>query len=383
MNRLLVKPHGAEWRWRRFDTSGRPAAAAAGGESPPPGDGALLLVPAWQVHCAALELPGMTAAKLRRAAPYALEEHLATDVDRLHTAVGERLDDNRVVTAAIDPELLQGYLDALRERGVEPTAALPDALCLPWREGCVTLLRDGDMALLRHGPGAATSLETDNLPALLQALAREPVPLLECHGEPAPDWPGELRQHPAPEPLAVLAPGALQAPINLLQGAFAPRARRHHTPLWYAAATAAGIWWLGSMGYALTDWWLLKQRVEALDAEIGAIFRETFPDAGRMVRPRVQAERRLRALASGGPGSFLGSLGNAAPALEATESVTVDNLEYDRRGLRLRLRTATIGQLDDLAEKLRGRGLAARIEGARRDADAVTGTLMIVAGEHE
>ena len=380
MNHLLVQPHGAGWRWRRFDASGRPAAAADSGESPPTSDCVILLVPAWQAHCAALELPDTSSTKLRRAAPFALEEHLAGDVERLHIAVGERLEDGRLLAAAIDPETLRGYLDALREFGIEPEAALPDALCLPWRDGRITLLNDGDMALLRHGPGAATSLETDRVPALLEALATEPAPLMECYGEPPRAWPGELRRHQAPEPLELLAPGALQAPINLLQGDFSPRTRRHTAPLWYAAAAAAGIWWLGSMGYALTEWWLLDKRVATLDTEIRAIFQETFPDAGPMVRPRVQAERRLRALTTGGATSFLGSLGHAAPVLEATENLTVDSLEYDRRGLRLRMRMTSIGQLDGLTQRLRKRGLEARIEGASRDAEGVTATLMIATG---
>ena len=52
----------------------------------------LLLVPGSEVALAEPELPLRGGARVAQAVPFALEEHLASDVDALHFAIGSRAD---------------------------------------------------------------------------------------------------------------------------------------------------------------------------------------------------------------------------------------------------------------------------------------------------
>src|SRR5580704_5189925 len=95
-----------------------------------------VLVPGTDVLVAEPELPGKAGAKLQQLVPYALEEHLADDIDDLHFAIGRRPPDStRTPVAVVARALLDGWLSALRANGIEPDVVYADSDMLPENPG--------------------------------------------------------------------------------------------------------------------------------------------------------------------------------------------------------------------------------------------------------
>ena len=79
----------------------------------------IVLVPSADVLTTTTEIPIKGGAKLQAALPYALEESLAEDVDKLHFAAGNRRASGRVPVSVVDRELLEGWLERLQHAGIE------------------------------------------------------------------------------------------------------------------------------------------------------------------------------------------------------------------------------------------------------------------------
>jgi general secretion pathway protein L len=74
--------------------------------------------------------------------PYALEEHLAADIEELHFAIGKRAGDSlRAPVAVVARALLQEWLTTLRAAGLEPSAIYADSDLLPENTGQAVALQ--------------------------------------------------------------------------------------------------------------------------------------------------------------------------------------------------------------------------------------------------
>src|SRR5208282_2810021 len=94
------------------------------------------LVPAADVILSEPELPARSGAKLQQLVPYALEEHLAADIDELHFALGRRAaDSTRTPVAVVARSLMDEWLGMLRAAGLEPECLYPDSELLPANPG--------------------------------------------------------------------------------------------------------------------------------------------------------------------------------------------------------------------------------------------------------
>src|SRR5262249_38098575 len=109
----------ADASWLVADASGRMVMPVQRG---PLADGAFLaasrrvcvLVPAPDVLLTDADVPVRTGAKVREVVPYALEEHLAEDIENLHFAVGKRAPDAvRTPVAVVSRSLMESWFAAL------------------------------------------------------------------------------------------------------------------------------------------------------------------------------------------------------------------------------------------------------------------------------
>src|SRR3981081_4010980 len=123
--------------WLVADARGAPAGPAQAGPAPAgpvtraaaraAGRRVCVLVPGTDVLLAEPDVPVRAGAKLQQLVPYALEEHLADDIDDLHFAIGRRTgDSSRVPVAVVARALLDEWLAMLRASGIEPEAIYPD-----------------------------------------------------------------------------------------------------------------------------------------------------------------------------------------------------------------------------------------------------------------
>ena len=116
------------------------------------------LVPGADVLLAEPELPAKAGARLAQLVPYALEEHLADDIDDLQFAIGKAVGDtSRTRVAVVARALLNDWLATLRAAGINPDALYADSDLLPENPGqAVVLLEEGGVFVRPPGASAVT-----------------------------------------------------------------------------------------------------------------------------------------------------------------------------------------------------------------------------------
>jgi general secretion pathway protein L len=334
------------------------------------------------VSLATAAVPARQRQTVLRAVPYALEEQFAEDVEQLHFAIGERYGDSQVPVAAVRNETIDAWLAPCRAAGVPVIAVIPEPLLLPWEEKTCTLLLDGERAVFRQSRWGGFAVENDLLAPILDRLWNEPDESIEADAQAedsttekpelrvigatfgadllarldACAGPTRVEESDVPA-LALLAAGyAPGTGINLLQGPYSPKARigRYLRP-WRVAAVLmlalAGIQFAAS----LVERAQLQARSDKLTADIEAIYRETFPDARRVVNARAQMETRLQALrqqAGGGQNPFLDILAVSGPVLRGANAVTLTGMNYRDGTMSLAVTAGSLQGVDQLREQL-------------------------------
>ncbi len=323
-----------------------------------------------------LELPRLarSAQQLDQAVPYAVEEQLAAPVEHQHVAWALASTPECLRVAVVSRERMADWIEPLRRAGLEPDVVLPDTLALPLGAR-PSLLVEGGRCLLRLDEARGLALESDTLAALAPGLpasvnawliagAEAPLPL---HESQRPD-----------SALAALAPTALRAPLNLLQGAFAPRRQlTGATRAWrWAAGLAAASLVLVVLGAAL-DRYKLAALVAAQEAEMAALYLRAVPGASNADNPAMQLQSVLAAQGLGQGDAALDLLARAAPALAADVRVRLESLDYREGRLELSLQAADVAGLDALRQRLQAAGLPAEITSSTPGTQGVQGRLRI------
>ncbi|MEM7279720.1 MAG: type II secretion system protein GspL, partial [Pseudomonadota bacterium] len=130
----------------------RAAADAAGGRQ------ISVLLPASEILLTSADIPAK-GARLLQALPFALEEQLADDVDKLHFAAGTRRSSGRTPVAVIRRDQLQDFLDKLDEAGIKPSGIYAETQGLARIPGTISLLIDGDNLLLNDGADVELAMQ--------------------------------------------------------------------------------------------------------------------------------------------------------------------------------------------------------------------------------
>ena len=144
--------------------------------------------------------------------------------------------------------------------------------------------------------------------------------------------------------------------INLLQGDYSRREQMGKVwrPWWPAAAMLAGLIVL-QLVMTTTNYFQLKSKSDALQAQIKQTYLSAFPETKNIVNPRVQMERKLKAL-RGGSGadsnSALGLITSAAPVVKATPGLVVRSVRYKEGKLDVDLIIKDLQALDKLKQQL-------------------------------
>lgn len=369
------------------------AAALAGG-----GYQIIVLVPGADVLLTQAAVPTQNRQRLARALPFALEERLGSEVEDLHFALGRRQEDNQISAAVVDRARMDTWLAGLREAGLQPDIVSPETLALPSKPGTWLVLKENIGTMVRTGPQSGFAADSDNLDILLnmaldEAEAARPtqVHLLDC----TPDstaLPETTTAHPDigiaieacdEEPLALLAKSFdEQNAINLLQGDYSrgEQLGKLWRP-WRPALALVMVWLLVQVGTMVTEANRLSRKAPRLQQQVEQIYRKTFPDARKVVNPRVQMERALEALRSnkgqGGEG-FLKVLASSGPSLQEAPNLHLRNVSYKDGELNLDLEIQDLQALDQLKQRLGGQSeLEVEIQSASSLADKVESRLQV------
>lgn len=388
-NTLLLRPDPAAdgWRWLLLDDDGRPqggtgsgsldaAAVAANGQR------AVVLVPGIECLLTTVQVPGHNRKKLLQAAPYALEEQLSDEVENLHFAVAAAPEDGVWPVAVISNAYMEMLQQQLAEAGLDVQQVIPELLAIPYQENEISVLLDGDQALVRTGRTTGYAVDAENLGMLLTAgqSEDEPLPALRMFAVPGTllpetiEYDGEARVMPiAGDPLEVFVQGVDAGAINLLQGRFS-RAAEWGQVLrpWRATAALLLVGILVSNVVMGVDYFRLSRESEQLHAQIETTFKSALPETRRIVNPRVQMQQQLDKLQrrqGGGPG-FLNLLAQSGAVLRGREGVDITGATFRGGRLDVDLTVADLQLLDQLKQALMEKGsLAVEIQSATTGPD--------------
>lgn len=337
-----------------------------------------------------LELPVRDLATARRAAPFAVEEHVAQPIDQAHIAVAARGDDHYAIAVADGARIA-----ALRERittlGLYPASVVPDSCALPYSGDGIHVAAVDDGWLLRYA-GGGLRIDDAALAEVLAQLRRElpetrTVTIYRDAAAADRAFDSELfagfdLQHGASahseawfrNATAAGAPAFFDASVRAHD---ARRARR----LWVVAAAALLLVVIAYPAFlALANQRLTAEisRVENANREL---VRAAFPAITRIVNPRVQAEQavaQLRARAASGP-RFLDLMADVESVLgrDTGDASVIRSITFSGSALELGIRAADMSDLDVLRERFGDAGLAIRVVSAEAVDDGVSARLLL------
>lgn len=330
-----------------------------------------LVLPAEVCSFFAVQLPTRKARWIDQAMAYAVEELLGENVDELHLARGELLEDGRHRVAAIRRQLLADWLAQLAGLGFEVAAILVDADLLPRDD--IQLLFLGHRGLLGGGGEARLAFETEHWPDLAEQLP----PPRHAHGTAAEAPPQVEDYHRLADPFRFLAEGRVGA-LDLAQGTFARvpdgSGWRPWKPLAAMLVLLLGLQLVFTLGQA----WYLRQQAEAYAEASHALYRELFPQDRRIVNLRAQFDQHLAEAASPSP-AFLRLLDQAAGALGQAPTVNVRQLEYSEQAgdLALQVSAPDFAALEQFRQFLAASGQPVQMGSASRDGSGVSARVVI------
>ncbi|MGH8496448.1 MAG: type II secretion system protein GspL [Gammaproteobacteria bacterium] len=364
----------------------------------------IALVPATEVLMTAANLPVRGGTKLLQALPFALEEQLAEDVDRLHFAPGARSDSQGGLPVAVTSRAnLDAWLERFAAAGIRPQVLMPDAYALPPAPGSVSVLLDRDLVYLRRegqqplvfqGMLLDQALElagigTDDASPPASATRLSIYLGQRRHQGQSALW-NDLRERFADVEIKLLPQGPLphlavhaarQSEINLLQGAYTPATST--TALWRPwrlAASLAAVCLAIALGIQGVEHFKLSADESRLDARIAEEFGRALPNTPMSTDPQRQIERELQALHGGGTGEkpFLEILSVLGTVLLETPDARVEALSFRNDVMDLRLTVPNVGALDQIKRLVAERGrLETEIRSANPRDEAIEGRLTL------
>lgn len=380
---LVIHAAGSRWSWALLDRGGRvvdhgrcdPASPDWPQERP-----ATVLVDASRCLGLTLDLPPLRGQKLQQAMRWAAEEHLAGSAEDEHVVAGPRDDAGRLCCVSIANRVMADVTAPLAGTGAE--RLLPDALCLPWQSGRVSLAEHDSRILVRWGEWSFTSFDAELAADMIDSVA-PPEAGWDWYGGQRPEWVEQRGADERSDGLAlpaILARQAAATELNLLGGPWAPRSAATAKSQWRWAGVLAAVVVAMVIGYAALERHQLSARSAELEAAIEQQFRQAFPEVGRIVRPQTQAERELARLRFGQAAGLLDLMHRVAPVIDGQEQVQVDRLDYRDGVLEMSLRAPDVAALEQLEQRLRALDLSAEVQTASLDEQGASGRIRINSG---
>jgi general secretion pathway protein L len=331
-----------------------------------------LYAPSQDVRLLTATLPVKQASKALAAAPYALEEQFAEDVETLHFAVAAApLPGHEWPVAVVNNGHMRDWLAPFIERGLVPEALVPETLALPWRDdGRWVALAEADHITVRTGPTAGFGCLPEDFELFLElaeAGTRQPLRIFITDAVQT-DFTGLERDiellpglaHPLEALVRHYRP---QQGINLLQGRYAmQRGLAREWQVWrQPAALLAGVFVVAAIGNGISAA-VLNHRANQQVTTNEARFHALFPSEQRIVNLSAQAEQQFSAISGGNRGGGLLKLSDAlADGLAAAPSLQVQGMQFRDDSLFASLTGSDLAALDRFKARFGG-GHGTRLE---------------------
>ena len=166
----------------------------------------------------------------------------------------------------------------------------------------------------------------------------------------------EFEQRETPNAMVSLLYNDMANDLNLLPKQFVHREQfDKKIKQWIPAAAMFLIWIIIHMSVQVYDYYQLKKQDVVLQASLEKIYRQTFPDAKRIVNVEVQMRQKLKELRkqSGKADSgFTEMMVKSAPVLRKSPGLKLQSLRYHDGKMDIDLEIKDLQSLEQLKENL-------------------------------
>lgn len=370
----------------------------------------IVLVPATSVLTLTVDIPIRGGSRLLAALPFALEENLAEDVEKMHFAAGTRRKSGRVPVAVVSHLQMSEWLEQLADAGISAAQIVTESHGLARIPGTMSLLVAEDQILFNDGGDnefAMQGVKPSDVLAVAGVLGDTsdssvsdpddaPAPrhlLVYCEPEDEQrfthDW-NSLRQELASVDINLLPDGMLPRlavtvaagqGINLLQGRYGEETgfATVFQPWRYVAMLLLTLGLVGLGGKAV-DYYRLVQEEAALKAQFALEYREIRPgDTREIVDPMGTVNSIRRSL--GGPTAsqvFLPSLLALGRALQQHATAEIEAISYRAGVIDVRLTAPDVATLDSIQKLVSDSGrFSASIQSTDQVGDRISSRIQI------
>ncbi|MDH5711270.1 MAG: type II secretion system protein GspL [Gammaproteobacteria bacterium] len=359
----------------------------------------IVLLDSTRVHIDSVRLPIKKHQKLLRAAPFALEEKIADDVEDLHFVAGKTSSNGSTAIAAIDRSTLENILSRLNQHGIEPVAMIPDALCLTANTKQWAVLLHNGRTSVQFNTFDAGEFDRDATALILESALHqdgrqtpEKIILFTTDGDETdiqdiekiiPENIELIKISYNKHPLVIYCGEYKHAlDLNLLQGEYKPVTKSSvNWQRWRLAAALTIIFISLQIGITATRYQTLHNQNSRLQVEIDKIYKQAFPESTRIVNARVQMEQKLNELKGTGHAdsstSLITLLSEASPALSSEKDITIQAINYKASKLDIDITGSTLKNIEQLNKKLNNGNIKAEIISSSSEKDKVKGSIRL------
>ncbi len=345
-----------------------------------------------QVYLSKVDMPNVALSQLQKAAPFALEEELAEDIETLHFAYGPIIKNQPVPVAAINKKFLSTCLSRLKEYGFIVQGCYLAPLILPITENSYSCAILENQAIVKVDSYNGFSVPIEQLQIFIELHLQTnnavpqsihyydfntvSKPLTMLAGIPV-----QYTQKNITEFLPMLAQQITESRcgINLMQTEFRAANKFNFTKkAWMIAGTAFAAWLIVIMLINIVSYIYYNHQQNKLEQQINAIYMQIFPDATAIVSPKIRVERELQNYQqAGSDGGFLTLLEKIGPILTNTNDITIKNLTYQNQQMMLSVQTNSFQTLQQFSNTLNSTGFIIQQTNAGNKGKFVVATLSI------
>lgn len=343
----------------------------------------IVLVPASNTLLLNVSLPPMNKQRLQQALPFAVEEEVLQDVEKLHIAplFLEQKQEGNMPVLVVERAHMQTWLQRLKQNGITPDVMTSTLFGVPYEANTIHVLLD-EPSLLRAGTYQGHVCDHDNLPAILEQFNTEQSRIV-LHGESNNMLlPYETKPLNAVARLRMLATQVLNdAPINLLQQQYVSRKMRLPKGLFMQTLFGlAAIWLVLLLAYPLTSYMILKIRWLSLNNQVAAIYKKHFPAAKTLAAAKIRMEDKISQLnTAANEQKLLLQLAYFGDALKEVPSVDIKQLTFTEQKTELAVIASTAQDISRFVGKLSQHGLRVAQQNANLANDKVSVNLSVEA----
>lgn len=335
-----------------------------------------VIIPGEDCLLSSATLPKLNRQRLLQALPYALEEQLIADVQDLHFAIGEYQTDGTVPVAIIKRQLIETYIEMLKQAGIEARAMIPATLALPLMPKQWQLYVLKDICLIRTGKYQGFACDHENIATFLTlqlATSSEQPESLQVYyfsNLTIPLHVPDIVIHEIScmdkNVLESMGDSLHTASINLLQGQYVSKQPSSLTKkIWLACGCIAAIWIALLFLSHVVSFYILQHALYKSELAINTIYKKHFPAATSMVAPRERMQEKLKKFSSDANKNYILSLlGIIGNSLHQSPVIHVKQFDFREHSLTLTIVAPSFDALDRFSQSLKQQGLNVKQQSA-------------------